>query len=122
MGCPECAALKVEIAELNRALDGAVWVRDDDAAKVARGLGLSPQQGQIVYLLYKAGTPLTARQLTEGLDPIGSVKDRYDMDYATVVICVARKRLPTGSIVSRHGRAGYSLSPVLRTKVKELLI
>lgn len=113
--------MKAEIAELNRALNCAVWVRDDDTAKVARGLGLSPQQGQIVYLLYKADMPLTARQLTEGLDPVDSVKDRFDPDYASVVICVARKRLPAGAIVSRHGKAGYSLSPALRDRVAGLL-
>lgn len=121
MTCPDCAAKNLEIAELSRALDGAVWVRNDEAAKVARALGLSPQQGEVVYLLYKSAVPMTSRQLTEGLDPVDSVKERFDPDYASVVICHARKRLSADTILSRQGQAGYSLSSEVRARLAQVL-
>lgn len=123
MDCPDCAKLRVEIAELSRALDGALWVDNPRAEKLARVRGVSPQQGSLLLALFNAYPErLTSLQLTE-LITLDHSKD-YDQaqrKYGSVVVCHIRKKLGEGVIESAHGRAGYSLYPAEHERLTRLL-
>lgn len=120
--CPDCAKLRAEVAELSRALDGAVWARNDQAAKIARLFGVSPQQGELLSLLYDAKAPLSGSLLSEALPRADHVteNDQYGK-FASVVVCNIRKRVGKSSVQSGPRRRGYQLGTLARERIAEML-
>lgn len=124
--CEHCAEKDVYIAELEKALTGAVWPRTDDAAALVMSLKLSPQQAELVGLLYRAG----ARALSV-VDLEAALKKTYPNSERTlklvhVVIRMIRERLGKDFIETnkcdwRDIGVGYNLSNDARRRVARVL-
>lgn len=120
--CPNCARLRAENAELSRALDGAVWLRNDQAARISRLLGVSQQQGQLLSILYDADAPMTGTELSVALPRNDHAEENDQFSkFASVVICNIRVRLGKSTVktLPRHG--GYVLGDFTRERIKEML-
>lgn len=127
-GCPECSILRERIRDLESALDGAVYVEADEARRLTGSLGLTQQQADLVYLLYRAkGRYVRAIDLGEALpraEKYGLAPQHGDefrpQHYVTVVVAAVRKRLGKSTIENLHGY-GYRLSKDACDRVRDIL-
>lgn len=124
--CPHCAEKETYIKELEQALDGAVWPRRDDTATLVMALKLSPQQAELVGLLYRAAPrALTVVDIEAALKPHTSKMERTTK-LVHVVVRTTRQRLGTEFIETnkcdwRDIGVGYNLSTDARRMVARML-
>lgn len=106
--CPRCA-------ELEKALEGAIYVTDAETRMLCRVLRLSPSEARILMLLYKArGVPLTVEELDTGLPAgRGSQALRVDPEFRTmktITLHIHRMRKQLGpDVIGTTYATGYWL-------------
>lgn len=126
-GCPNCVKLEAHIAELNLALEGAVFVTEREIPALMQAFKLGSQAAMILGVLARANTSVSRRDLNiacAARQP-GSSRERLDASevtgsYAGVQIHRIRAALGKDAIHSRVCH-GYTLSPAVRRRVLDVI-
>lgn len=120
-GCDDRDAL---IAELERALEGAVWVTGHEVSVIQKNLGLSPTQARMVLMMHKAGDAFVqAFDLMNALprgEISGQIAEAPNAKMAGVLTHKIRRKLGVGFIENKPW-AGYRLSRRARSTVTAAL-
>lgn len=123
MACGCCAAKDRKIAELEKLLDGAVYPTREGSAHLAKDLGITPQQAELVETLFRSGARFLDKWTID--EALSRPKDRGDPDetmsnLVQVQILRIRKRLGRDFIQTQWGH-GFRLSEAARARVSALL-
>lgn len=113
------------IAELERALEGAVFVTDAEARRLEVHFGFGPATGRLVYALYKARCPLRVEEIDALLPVSKQVANRCEEGFRQlgtikVLIVKVRQILGKDAIGSGYG-SGYWLTPTGRELIEKAL-
>lgn len=133
MTCVDCLKRDQRIAELEAALEGAVYVLDSEALKVQSALPLSPQQAVVVTMLWRAGNVfLSWAVISEALPTPRErpqnknlIRQRIDPDFrsagfGTSLVRQTRRKVGQDFIETKVN-AGYRLSPAARDLVTKIV-
>lgn len=126
-GCPNCVKLEAQVAELNIALEGAVFITEREIPALMHAFKLNSQAALVLGVLAKANTGVSRRDLNIACAarPVASSRSRLESDeltdsYAAVQVHRIRTVLGKDAIHSRPW-AGYTLNPEARRRVLEVL-
>lgn len=127
--CATCDDLRRQVRELEETLDRAIYATDDARARLVWQLRVSPQQADLINLLYRAGQQYVPTVDLEAALPraevYGLARQTQDTEFRSVgfvsaVVLNTRARLGTDFIESRV-RSGYRLSNQARERVHQIL-
>ena len=119
--CEHCAELREQIRELERALEGAIWLVEPEVLKLRKAFRLTDQQARIVALVYKAGA-LSSTQIALGLPAYGGrVSDDYGTRSNTIRTQVRAVRKRVGSYCIGRSGNKIALTPEFRERVRGAL-
>jgi hypothetical protein len=132
MTCSDCFIAAARIEELERALEGAVYVLDSEVAKVQSALPLSPQQAVVVMLLWRAGNVFLSWAVLSDALPTPrerpqnkNLRPRIDIDFrspgfGTSLIRQTRLKVGADFIETKVG-TGYRLSGPARDVISKIV-
>lgn len=101
MSCPDCAALRVQIRDLERQLDGQA--AQHQIVTLATAFRLNPQAAKILACLYAANKRVLSRgQLDEALPPTMG-RDVRSWKHIDVLICRVRKSVGADAVETIPG-------------------
>lgn len=123
--CPECAKLRRKVAALEEALEGAVYPTLNGIGLLALKLKISPQQAEIIEMLYRAGGRFVKTAvLMEGLRYSETATRLYGEDrvknHIAVQVSNLRKKL-TPDFVETKVTSGYRLPPASMSRVAAIM-
>lgn len=131
--CPHCAekeswisVLEARVAELERALEGAVYAVDREASALTAELRVSPQQAQVILILWRSRTGHIDKQsIIDALpDPIGNGARHKSRErspgFMSSVVRQIRTQLGQDFIENAQ-TMGYRLSPPAHQRVSRII-
>ncbi len=127
MACANCLKLGALNAELELALEGAVFVTEPEVQRLSHVLGVSLQEAVILGVLARVESA-TRAELNQACAArrIGNAprtrthEDELQYSYAGVLVMHLRRRLGREQILSRPW-SGYRLAPEMRARVLEVI-
>lgn len=123
MACDDCHEKDLQIAELEKLLEGAIYVRPNESALIARGLNLTPQEAALVVLMYRNKRRFADNHsFAEALPWADERAEHHERNYNLVSVMVSNIRKKTGrDFIENQWGAGYRLSDAAYETVGELL-